>query len=197
MSVTTRATEAYTALMSPPTSQYKGKLSNRSWQQLPPEIIRYVSSLSTVYRHTHPRFHNLPSRTQQHHSRSISLGEHGSEMLTYFSFSLHFLQPDCYQLPPRCLNIRILSSYLGCPGCLAIQDGLYLNPRRRTAREAHANMPTLVHRSYVSFHFALSSRVFVVPVWGVAIAPVLICGSDSCSITSSQSKYTPIGNKLA
>jgi len=58
-------------------------------------------------------------------------------------------------------------------------------------------MSTLVHRSYVSFHFALSCRVFVVSVWRVAIAPVLICGSDSCSITSSQSKYIPIGNKLA
>ena len=199
MSVTTRATEAYTALMSPPTSQYKGKLSNRSWQQLPPEIIRYVFSLSTVYRHIHPRFHNFPSTRLTHtpHSRSISLGEHGSETLTYLSFSFHFQKPDCYPLPPRCLHIRILSSHLGRSGCLAIQDGLYLDPRCRTTREAHANMPTLVHRSYVSFHFALSPSRFVVPVWGVAKAPVLICGSDSLSITLSQSKCIRIGNKPA
>jgi hypothetical protein len=167
MSVTTRATEPSTALMSPPTSQYKGKLSNRSWQQLPPEIIRYVLSLSTVYRHIHPRFHNFPSTRLTHtpHSRSISLGEHGSETLTYLSFSFHFQKPDCHPLPPRCLYIRVLSSHLGCSGCLAIQDRLYLNPRCRTAREAYANMSTLVRRSYVPLHFASNSLSFPYGGW--------------------------------
>ena len=68
MSVTTRATEVYTALMSTPTSQYKGKLSNRSWQQLPPEIIRYVSfSFLFIATQLSLSFHtpvNLPRRTR-------------------------------------------------------------------------------------------------------------------------------------
>ena len=35
---------------------------NRSWQQLPPEIIQYVFSLSALYRHalSYLRFHNFP-----------------------------------------------------------------------------------------------------------------------------------------
>jgi len=77
MSVTTRATEQYTALMAPSTSQYKGKLSNRSWQQLPPEIIRYVFSLSQLFIATHT--HTL--------AFTLSLGGHGSETLTYPPFS--------------------------------------------------------------------------------------------------------------
>lgn len=47
-----------------------------------------------------------------------------------------------------------------------VSHGLVARPR-----EAHAVSPTMVHRSYVSFHFALS------------------CGSDSCLITLLQSRY--------
>jgi hypothetical protein len=77
MSVTARATEAYTAPMSPPTSQYKGKLSNRSWQQLPPEIIRYVSLPPFPRLSRHPRLHNPPvnlaRRTRIGNADSLSL----------------------------------------------------------------------------------------------------------------------------
>lgn len=75
MSVTARATEVYTALMSSSTTQYKGKLSNRSWQQLPPEVIRYVSFcfpfIATHYSqypllafNQHNFLVNLPRRTR-------------------------------------------------------------------------------------------------------------------------------------
>lgn len=52
-------------------------------------------------------------------------------------------------------------------------------------------MTTLVRCSYVCFHFALSSCVFVVPVWEGTMAPVSICGSDSRSIILLQSNHVP------
>ena len=152
MSVTARATEAYTAPMSPPTSQYKGKLSNRSWQQLPPEIIRYVSLSPFPRLSRHPRLHNPPVNL----ARRTRIGN--ADSLSHF-------QPDCHLLPPRCHHLLILSTYLGRAGRLAIQDGLYLNPRRSATGEAHADMSALVHRSYV-FLLVSCSSVFAVPVWG-------------------------------
>ena len=124
----------------------------------------FLPTSLSVYRHTslsHLSLH--PAHTT--FFPSISLGKHGSETLTFLSLSFSFPKPDCHPLPPRYHHARILSSHLGRAGCLGIQDGLYPNPRRSTAREAHANMPALVRRSYVSPPFASTFSVFVVPVW--------------------------------
>jgi len=151
-----------------------------------PPLLSFIATLA--FTTSHPR--TLPS---------ISLGEHGSETLTSLSFSLHF-QPDCYQLPPRCHHLRILSPHLGRARCLAIQDGLYLNPGCRTTREAYANMSALVRRSYV-LHLSRAPPLpflwaIVVPVW-VARRVDNLCSDSSRSITNSQSKSTRVGNKPA
>ena len=160
-----------------------------------------VLSPNSLSPHTHPRFHKLLPPHVHVPLPSISLGEHGSETLTYLSSQ----KPDCHPLPPRCLLFRLLSSHLGRAGRLAIQDGLHPNPRRSAAREAHANMSTLVRRPCVSFHFALSflSSCCVHSSFpngsGVCHSAGLICGfTDSRSITPiSQLRYIRIGNKLA